>query len=365
MDLMARCREHGWSKVAFIGATKHAGKTTALNGLVEQAHRQGVTVGLCSIGLDGERLDTILGVDKPSVYAPGGTIVISAEAALEQSTAELEWLEVLPVESPLGSVVVCKVMRGGNVVLAGIRQRAHVELAMPCLLHYGAQLRLVDGAFDRIASASPELVDAVVLAVGAVAGKTVSAVLQHAQPFLQRFLLPEVDEGVRAKLMLAHKQQVIGWLSGTRAHVTAQRGALFGITTNVEWTEDVDAVYLPGAVTDSVVSELLSHSRSLTVIAQHPAQVLVHADAYRKLYRAGHRLCVWSSLPILAVACNPHSITGYDLPRQPLLDGLRALVGNIPVYDPLHDDENVSLQHLLDVGGESYDEARTRAESHR
>ncbi|GMA50868.1 hypothetical protein GCM10025857_22250 [Alicyclobacillus contaminans] len=337
MDLVGRCQAEGWNRIAFVGATKHAGKTTALNHLVAEAHAKGVAVGLCSIGLDGERLDTILGVEKPAVHAPEGAIVASAERALAESTAGLEWLEVLPLASPLGAVAVCRVTRAGSVVLAGVRQRAHLRIVLPRLETYGARLQLVDGAFDRIAAAAPALVDAVVLAVGAVAGRTVDAILRHARPFIQRFLLPTVPGDLRNRLAMAQQRQVVGWVDGTDVHVIEPSGTLAGVPHHA-WTPDVEAVYLPGAVTDSLVSGLLAHGRPLTVVAAHPAQVLLSESSYRKLLQAGHCLCVWETLPILAVAANPHSIEGYDVPRQALLDGLSAWLGDVPVFDPLHPD---------------------------
>jgi hypothetical protein len=332
---LTRCLEQGWRRVAFVGVTKHAGKTTALNAFVRQAEARGLKVGLCSVGLDGERLDTILGVAKPPVYAPAGTVVVSAEKALESSDAGLEWLDILPVDSPLGQLVVCRVTRPGHVLLAGVRQRAHVEAVVPRLVGYGVDFALVDGAFDRIAAAAPGLVDAVVVAVGAVAGRTIDEVVNAAQPFLHRFRLPEADAAWKARLADAYEAGEIGWYVGGELHLSGRSGALSGVAAHPAWSADVEAVYVPGAVTDSVLGGLLAHPRPLLLVARHPAQVLLSRDSYQKWYRAGHRLCVWNSLPVAAVACNPHSITGYDLPKAELMEALQALAEPIPVYDPL------------------------------
>ncbi len=353
MDLLTRCQEQGWKRIAFVGVTKHAGKTTALNAFVRQAEERGLKVGLCSVGLDGERLDTILGVAKPPVYAPAETIVVSAEKALESSEAGLEWLEVLPVNSPLGQVVVCRVTRPGYVLLAGVRQRAHVEVVVPRLIAHGVDFALVDGAFDRIAAAAPGLVDAAVVAVGAVAGRTVADVVNAAQPFLHRFQLPEADAEWKARLADAHEAGQLGWYAKGELHLSGRSGGLFGVTAHPMWSPDVEAVYLPGAVTDSVLAGLITHPRPLLLVACHPAQVLLGRASYQQWYRAGHQLCVWHSLPLGAVACNPHSITGYDLPKAELLAALQSLAGPVPVYDP------------LDTGRDALDGARSTARTSR
>lgn len=336
-NLVARCQTHEWNRIAFIGVTKHAGKTTALNGFITGAVEANLVLGLCSIGLDGERLDTILGVEKPAIYAPAGSFVVSAERALTQSEAKLEWMEQLPIESPLGSVMLARVTSPGKVVLAGVRQRAHVQQAVPRMQALGAQLCLVDGAFDRVAAAAPHLVDAAVLAVGAAAGKTISEVLTNAYPLIQRFCLPVYPEAHRAPLNFAQEEGQIALVTEFSVKTLPSHEALYGLASHATWTEDVHTVYLPGALTDDVLERLRGHGRSLQVVVSHPAQILLKGETYRRWFRDGHQLYVWHPMPLVGIAANPHSISGYDLPRQDLQDVLREVAPDVPVYDALDD----------------------------
>lgn len=332
-----RCLGEEWRRVAFIGATKHAGKTTALNGFIAGAQAAGRTVGLCSIGLDGERLDTILGVEKPAIYAPAGSLVVSAERALEQSEARLEWLEQLPIESPLGTVMLARVTAPGKVVLAGVRQRLHVQQVVPRMQAFGAELCLIDGAFDRIAAAAPQLVDAVVLAVGAVAGKTVADVIDHVYPLIQRFQLPLLPVAQRSALQTAHDTGQIGLLSATALRFVPAHAALYGLSSHPQWTDDVQTVYLPGALTDDVLEALRMHPHALQVVVSHPAQVLLTGESLRRWFRSNHRLFIWDKMPLVAIAANPYSMSGFHLPRAELQAALREIAPGVPVYDALDD----------------------------
>lgn len=337
MNLVTRCLEQQWNRVAFIGATKHAGKTTALNGFVAAADEAGIPLGLCSIGIDGERLDTILGVEKPSIYAPAGSLVVSAERALEQSEAKVEWLEQLPIESPLGSIMLARVTASGKIMLAGVRQRLHVQEAIPRMEALGARMCLVDGAFDRVAAAAPHLVDAAVLAIGAVAGKTVEEVIRHAYPLLQRFRLPTLPETQREVLTPAYATGQIGLQMGAQCTLLPAHEALFGLPTHANWTAEVERIYLPGALTDDVLAPLSLHPHPLQLVVSHPAQVLLKSETLARWYRQGHQLFVWNAMPLAAIAVNPHSISGYDLPRGELQGALRQLAPDVTVYDALDD----------------------------
>lgn len=339
MFVVQRCRENNWSKIAFIGTTKHAGKTTALNAFIDESTRLGLTLGICSIGLDGERLDTIMGVEKPSIVAPTGTLVVSAERALAGSDAQLEWLEALPIESPLGTVMVARVLSPGRVLLAGVRTRAHVKEVLRHLTPDLVDISLVDGAFDRVAAASPGLVDAAILAVGAVAGKTVADVVTHAYPNISRFQLERVDETVRRLLEPAYKQDEIGILADGELQTIPKHQSVFGVTAHAAFNSNTHTVFIPGAITNSLLESLMLHARTLELVASHPAQILASGESLRRFWRKGHRLCVYHELPLAAIAVNPRSILGYELPKADLMAEIRALAPDVPVYDALQGGE--------------------------
>ena len=54
---------------------KNAGKTTALNYLLEEAMDEGLRLGVTSTGRDGEGTDVVTGTDKPRVFLDTDTIV--------------------------------------------------------------------------------------------------------------------------------------------------------------------------------------------------------------------------------------------------------------------------------------------------
>ena len=63
--------------MSIVGMCKNAGKTTMLNWLLTQGHLQG-TLGLTSIGRDGESTDVVTGTEKPGIFAKAGTLIATA-----------------------------------------------------------------------------------------------------------------------------------------------------------------------------------------------------------------------------------------------------------------------------------------------
>lgn len=333
MDVLARCLANDWRRLAFIGVTKHAGKTTALNAFLRQAEARGKSVGLCSVGLDGERLDTLLGVAKPAIEVGAGTFVASAEHALKSADAGLKWHSALGISSPLGEIVLAEVTAPGRVLLAGVRQRQHVQRVFDAFASHACDFLLVDGAFNRVAQAAPNLVDAAVLAVGATAGKTVADVVAVAQQLIWKFSLERVDDRLKSAFATMEADDAIGLLRGEEGVAIPKHLGMQGLTAHPAWDSDVDAVFLPGALTDKLAEALCGHEAPLHIVVRHPAQITTSLAEIRALYRRGHAISVWESVPLAAIAVNPTSIFGDVLPKQALMDEISVIAPGVPLYD--------------------------------
>ncbi len=64
-----------YKTLSIVGMAKNAGKTTALNYLIEEADDEGIRLGITSTGRDGETQDLVTGTEKPKVFLYEDTIV--------------------------------------------------------------------------------------------------------------------------------------------------------------------------------------------------------------------------------------------------------------------------------------------------
>jgi hypothetical protein len=158
--------------------TKNVGKTVTLNYLVKQFEQAGISVGLVSAGYDGERFDRLTLKEKPRIYAPRDSLVATARACIEAAEANLELIEVSSFSTPLGPVCLARTKEAGLVELAGPGSASSLKSLSNKMFSYGAGHVLVDGAINRIASASPSVTDATILASGASLGPTMDDVIR-------------------------------------------------------------------------------------------------------------------------------------------------------------------------------------------
>jgi hypothetical protein len=132
-----------------VGSSKNAGKTTFLNVAACELRSRG-PVALVSIGVDGEARDLVFGNAKPLVRVCCGDLIATTEGALKASAAKFRLLEVFPMRTVLGRIVLAEAVRSDFVELVGPEtnsQLADVILAMEAV---GAKTILIDGAVNRV-----------------------------------------------------------------------------------------------------------------------------------------------------------------------------------------------------------------------
>lgn len=348
---------------AVIGLAKHAGKTTALNRLIEELSEGRSRLGLCSIGFDGEPVDSLHGIDKPPVLCRAGDLIVSARQALERSTCDVDYRISLGERTPIGTVYLARTLTPGRVMLAGIRSRDVLEVAVRQLHLAGVDSVLVDGALGRVMTAGASTTDSVVLAVGAGSGSTPSGVAEAAKPMVEQLLVPELPGGVDAEpepgsvLNGVWRRQLLHRAVDTNRVALGRPGevptlleagsSLLALRRATELLADgVYGVAVSGAVTDGVVDELISTatpsddlgSRRPWLLVPDISSLTLDAASWRRL-RAEWRLAVGRRVLLDAVAINPRRPDGTTMDVEAMRRAIKLMMVDLdmrpaPVWDP-------------------------------
>lgn len=324
--------------LAMVGVAKNCGKTTTLNYLVTRGVEQGRTMGLLSIGLDGEAKDLLLGTPKPGIGVRPGQLVVTVSQAFSKSSARFEYLESLGFETVLGEVLLGRVLDPGTVLLAGMRHREDVGRAVRLCRAHGADQVLVDGAYGRISAAQPGLTDAVVVATGAVLGADVGEVADRTAELLARLTLP-IARGRHMELGEEASQRGAALVGGAAmpAVELSNRSALLALReAPAIWSDEADTIAIPGLLSDAIVELLLAVGGGprRTVVVSDPTAVHVRPEMLRR-FRGRWDLVVQRGVAIAAISINPTSVRGAALPRADLMRAIRALAPKTTVFDPL------------------------------
>ncbi len=308
----------GSRSLAVVGLVKNAGKTTVVNALMANCdHRFGLT----SLGLDGERTDHLTGLAKPSIAPPAGTLVATTQGSLERSRYSMEALEVLPFHTPLGSVVIGRAPGHGEVEVSGPTTLAELRATVERLLALGADQVIVDGAINRMGSASPRVSDGVVVATGGMVGDTLDEVLETTSDALDLLLLPEVGPETR-RLVEGHAAtgaRAVAFTAGGDAH-PLELATVVGEGVAVARQVDLlgaDTLLVGGALTQDFVDDftrVLPPRTELRVIVRDATVLVLPPAAVGRFLRRGIRLQVLAPLRVLALTVNPFRV---PQPYQP------------------------------------------------
>ena len=327
----------GSRALAVIGLVKNAGKTTVVNALMDHCRH---LFGLTSLGLDGERIDHLTGLAKPRIAPPPGTLVATTRGSLDRSHYVMEVLEELPFHTPLGRVLIGRAGDRGQVEVSGPTTLAELRITIERLLALGAEQVLVDGAINRLGSASPRVSDGVVVATGGMVGDTLEDVLTTTTDTLDMLLLPEVSAGVRARLTphLGGSPRAVSIDAAgdaTRLELTTVVGEGVAVARAVDRLA-TDTLYVGGAITQDFADDFLRvlPPRCAPRVVVRDATVLVLPPAsVARLRRRGVALEVLTPLRVLAVTANPFRVPQPYQPRV-FFDAVAAAVGDrAPVFD--------------------------------
>lgn len=182
--------------IGILGTAKNTGKTTALNSVLKCLNDKRIAV--TSIGFDGEDLDHVTGLPKPKVIVDEGTLVVTSVEAARYSTAKLELLENLPLETPMGKICLYRVKELGTVVLVGPNSSDDLFDVVKKLRSYELDFLVVDGAINRMVPF--QYVDYVIIATGAARTTDLVELVMEVKLMVKAFLLPKADGEERMTL---------------------------------------------------------------------------------------------------------------------------------------------------------------------
>lgn len=335
MGLLSQLKQK-YKTLSIVGMAKNAGKTTALNYLIEEAMDEGVVLGITSTGRDGESTDLVTGTDKPRVFLDAGTIVSVPVKLYDLADAGLEILRMTNYPTALGQIMLCRVAESGYVQIAGpVSTKDHKTMCRE-MLGYGAEIVLIDGAVDRKSIAAPDTSDAIILSTGAVLSRSIKKVVEETAHIVELYQLPELEEGSARDLILSGcEQDKIMLVRGNEMEILdLKTGLLAGKFLDEAIDGETDYVYIPGALTSSVISDIHPAKMKKTeFILKDPTKIFIDAMNWQQLRKKGFTAKVLENIEVAALTVNPHAPAGYSFEHEALLSAMRSAVQGIPVID--------------------------------
>jgi hypothetical protein len=341
-------------RLALVGLAKNTGKTVALATLLCELEAAGRTVGVTSVGRDGEQHDVIDSrIEKPSVKLRAGSLVATTDGLLRASGIPHEMLQRTGVRTPLGEVLIARMKGPGAIEVAGPSASEEVRAVSDAMLSFGAEQVLIDGAIDRRAASSPDVADALVMSTGAILSEGVEEVVRITREAVELVRLEVVPDdgpvGQRlrgAVLDAAAEAEPRSLLLGEEGPplVLPPRFVLAGESSGIagRLTENPDARWLvvAGALPEAFVREVASTvrrgRRELTLIVSDPTRVFLSEHGVEHYRRHGVSIQTLRPTVLHALTVNPVAPQSHSFDSASLRSLLVEAIPGLPVLDVMH-----------------------------
>ncbi len=341
MALFEQIVNAGYKSISLIGMSKNAGKTVALNHLIDSAQGLGVTLGLTSIGRDGERQDLVTETHKPTIYVYSGTVIATTKNFVEQATARMEILASTSIHTAMGTIIIAKVTYDGYIELAGPSTTGGTSAVVELLRSFGAEVVLVDGALDRRSLASPSVTEATVLSTGAALHRQMLEVVNLTAHRVNLFHLPVINEAYRdvvAELMQAGRVGLVKCLDDQIVGQTLDFKTALGAGQLIAGQVDQDTTHIviPGSFGNYIIDSFLEvkkHLKDITWVVEDATKIFIAPGKWRYYLKKGLTLCIKSPIKLVGITYNPTSPKGYTFDPDEFEMHLKTAIPDVPIID--------------------------------
>ncbi|MCD4827509.1 MAG: hypothetical protein K8Q99_07020 [Acholeplasmataceae bacterium] len=310
--------------LGIIGLSKNSGKTTTLNAILK-LHKD-KKIGLTSIGLDGEDIDQVNFLPKPKICVRPKMVVATATTCLEASKVDYKVLEKTNMQTALGNVYIVEVLTDGHMIIAGPTTNKELNDVVDLMKNYVDKI-YIDGAFNRMTFASIDLLEGIILAVGAVESPIMSQTIDKTKMIVDFFNLKkshDLKEIPEAVLIIQTMNKQYKY---SDKKIETLKQELSHIDDELDW------IYIKGAVTEKY-SNLFTRKMigGFSLICDDPTKLLISQKEYLNIKKLKIDMYTINECPLLCVTINPYSPSGNHYDEKEFLDEMRKAL-NIPVYN--------------------------------
>lgn len=328
-----------YKTISIVGMSKNSGKTVALNHLIGEAYAEGITIGITSIGRDGESVDIVTQTEKPRIFAEEGTLIATATKMIDMGDANIEILKVTDYRSPLGQIVIGRVRDGGYVQVAGPQLLSEIKKVSDMMLSLGAGFVIIDGALDRLSQAAPTISEATILSTGAIVSRDMNKVIEETVHVVKTLSLPEIkDQEIRdmARKLIEQDQIAIIDKDNNIDKIRLKTALNAGHIMGEHIKEDSKYLIIPGSLVKKTLEDLTRTTRmykNIEIIITDGTKIFIEPREWLKFMRQGVNIKVLDRINIIGITLNPYSPTGYYFQPEEFQRKIRTYIKDIPTID--------------------------------
>lgn len=324
--------------VSVIGLEKNTGKTETLNYVLKRLRTTNKQIAITSIGLDGERVDSVTQTQKPEIMVSKGVIFITSEKHFFEKQLTAEILDVSNQTTAMGRLVTARALSLGKVILSGPSDTASVKRLISNLSTWDVDTTIVDGALSRLSLASPAVTDAMILATGAALSANIPQLVRKTR-FVQQLIELEPIEGALSEQLQQLKSGIWAIDKDNKIHDLDIQSVFMIDKSKRDIFEFGTRLFVAGAVSDKLINCLRTHKKPMELIIHDFSKVFASQLNFNSFLQSGNTMKSLYKNKLIAVTINPLAPNGLMLNTETLQKALEEAL-NIPVYDVMELQKN-------------------------
>jgi hypothetical protein len=332
-------------RLSFVGLAKNTGKTETLTCALRELGEVGRSVGVTSVGRDGEERDVIdIRIEKPRIALPAGSLVATTGSLLRAAAVAHEPLVRTEIRTPLGRVVVARLLAAGTVEVAGPSAARDVRAVADAMLAHGAEQVLIDGAVDRRAASSPAVSDGLVMSTGAVLHEQIERVVARTRDAVDLVRLAqlsdrsEIDRRIRAIATSRRESVLVGEPDEepvavhSRFVLTSSRREIAAL---LQANPSARHLIVRGALCETFLEDLrrVLRGRELVLVVADSTKVFLARRGCGWYARQGIAIRVLTPIRLLALTVNPLAPQSHSFESRRLRALLEKAIPGVPILD--------------------------------
>ncbi|MGQ9845167.1 MAG: hypothetical protein ACUVQN_03015 [Caldisericia bacterium] len=283
--------------LSIFGLSKNCGKTTTLIKLIEEAKKLNLKIFITSIGLDGEKFDSLYYFEKPLIKAYKDNLIVTSKKSLEKIEIKYKIVEKFDIFTPLGELYLIQILEDGNVEVSGPVILKDLETILKKIEDYNVDLVLIDGAIDR--KIGTYFSDGIILQTGLNIGETIDEIIEETLYFKTIFSMESVDENLKERILNNFPKNKFLFI---------KNNDLFDSKDYIN--TDYDYIFIRGALTDEIYKSF-EDIKNKKIIVEHPTKIFLSKEIYKKLLNLSVKILTLKEVKLIGVSFSTFNQNGY------------------------------------------------------
>lgn len=309
--------------LSIFGLSKNCGKTTTLIKLIEEAKKLNLKIFITSIGLDGEKFDSLYYFEKPLIKAYKDNLIVTSKKSLEKIEINHKIVEKFDIFTPLGELYLIQILEDGNVEVSGPVILKDLEIILNKIENYNIDLVFIDGAIDR--KIGTYFSDGIILQTGLNIGETIDEIIEETLYFKTIFSIKSVDENLKERILNNFPKNKFLFIKNNN---------LFDSKDCINI--DYDYIFIRGALTDEIY-ESLKDMKNKKIIVEHPTKIFLNKEIYKKLLNLGVKFLTLKEVKLIGISFSTFNQNGYFEKKDGInvFNKLKELLKPIKIFNVL------------------------------